>query len=41
MILGAQGSHGNPAAPEQLLALAAAAQVCRQGVGTVQPSRLR
>lgn len=41
MIPGAQGSHGSPAAPEQLLALAAAAQVCRQGVGVVEPSRLR
>jgi hypothetical protein len=38
MIPGAQGNHGNPA-PEQLLVLAAAAQVCRQGV--VEPSRLR
>jgi hypothetical protein len=41
MIPGAQGSHGSPAAPEQLLALAAAAQVCRQGVGVGEPSRLR
>jgi hypothetical protein len=38
---GAQGGHGSPAAPEQLLALAAAAQLCRQGVGAVQPSRPR
>ena len=35
------GQLREPAAPEQLLALAAAAQVCRQGVGVVKPSRLR
>ena len=38
---GAQDSHGNPAAAEQLLDLAAAAQVSRRGVGVVEPSRPR
>lgn len=39
MISGAQDIHGNPAAPEQLLDLAATAQVCRQGV-VVEPSEV-
>jgi hypothetical protein len=41
MIPGAQDSYGNPAAAEQLLDLAAAAQVCRQGDGVAEPSRPR